>query len=459
MTSDGQDDEPAMARALEFLRSFTDYEQKAPEVMRKAALGLDRMRRVAAELGDPHRRLRGVHVTGSKGKGTTTTYADAIFRAHGLRSGRFLSPHIERMNERIAIDGRDIDDRTFGALTDRLRPFVEARRGGDFELLPTFFESLTLMGFAAFAAVPVDVVAVEVGLGGRLDATNIFDGDVALVTSIDLEHTRILGYRKEDIALEKSGIIKPGRPAISGVDPSTPAGAVIAKVAAAQGSPLWVLDRDIRIDYRPGSAPNAYRIDVDTPLARFTDLLVPTLGEHQVRNAALAVAAAALLLDRLQRRVSTDAVRAALAGTRLPARLEIIDPADQRAPIGYRVLLDSAHTPGSMAALRGVLTTVFPNRRPSALVALLSDKDVRACLAPLEGAIETLYITSAPSPRSYRADELAARIADLGLGFKVEVLGSYEVALAALPGLPVDGLVVAGSTYLAGVLRRIILRQ
>ena len=456
--------------ALAYLASFTDYEQKARERLRRESLDLGRMRGLVALFDHPERRFPVVHVAGSKGKGSTCFMVDRLARGHGLRTGRFLSPHLERVTERIAIDGTDVAPSRFAALTDRLREVVDDLIATKSEFVPSFFESIAIMGFLAFADAAVDLAVIEVGLGGRLDATNVVDPACAVITCIDLEHTRILGSTAAGIAAEKAGIVKPNRPVVSGVTPGTPEGDVIEAIATERDASLWRLGREIRVTPHP-EAPR--RFDLEFPGRRFVDLELGVAGRHQLDNAALAVAAlirSAASSDNddigsRPRRPSfepaDDLVRDRLRDLILPGRLEIHDVRDDgngdeipTPPLRGRVVLDCAHTPGSMKGLAEALPDLFASRRPTLLLGMLRDKRVEECLEPLIPFISDVLVTSVPSPRGIAAEDLATRVRDVaGSDRRIEVIDVVEGGVEALRPFDLDGLVVAGSVYLAGWIR------
>ncbi|HGY90141.1 MAG TPA: bifunctional folylpolyglutamate synthase/dihydrofolate synthase [Planctomycetes bacterium] len=450
MTSTENGDAPKtdFDRAMAWLAGFTDYEQALPDGRRGPRFELDRMEALLDALHHPERRRGILHVAGSKGKGSVVLMLDRVGREHGARTGRFLSPHLEHVTERIAVGGHPLEEARFAHFARRLAPYVEACLRSDPTRLPTFFESITAMAHLAFQAADCDWISLEVGLGGRLDATNLVTPEVSIITPIDLEHTRVLGRDLESIAREKAGILKPGVPAVTAMDDTSAAGRVIAQIARDLDCPLWRLGREILVEGLQYGA-DGWRFQVRTPMMSFPDLLLATPGVHQTDNAAVALGALAQWAAHGGPAIRPALVARALRDLELPGRTEVFPPA---APRRATVLLDTAHTPDSFRRLAGCLERVFPDRKPDVVLGLLRDKDVESCLAPLRGRIGRLVVTEPPSPRALPAHALARRAqAALGVSSPPIPIPLDELAawITSRPG----GVVVAGSTYLAGELR------
>jgi dihydrofolate synthase/folylpolyglutamate synthase len=441
--------EAAYQRALDFWFGRVNYEQRAP---RPADLKLDEMRALLRRLGEPHRRLRVLHVAGSKGKGSTSAMLAAILQAAGYRTGLFTSPHLCGVEERIQVDGRPICAAELTALLDEIRTVVEGP--GQPGLTPTFFEVATAAGFLHFVRRRVDVAVVEVGLGGRFDSTNLCQPLVALVTSISFDHTRQLGNRLASIAWEKAGIIKPGRPAVSGAT-APEARAVIERVCRERQAPLRQLGVDFQYRYEPGQVTSKGdrqpRVQVFSDRRAWPPLELGLLGEHQAANAAVALAC----VEQLRAagwHVEDRAVAAGLAGVSWPARLEVV----QRRPL---LVLDCAHNVASAEALVETLRTSFPRGGRRWLVfAVSNDKDVPGMLQILaphfHRAFLTRYTTSA---RAVPPEELAAlldRVAELPHTLAATPAAAWQEA-RELAG-PEDLVCITGSVFLAGELRPLL---
>src|SRR5262245_49820618 len=311
--------------ALSLLYGRVNYEQRSP---RPSDLKLDRMHALLRRLGEPHRRLRVVHVAGSKGKGSTAAMLASVLHRAGYRTGLFTSPHLGRIEERVQIEGQPISPEEFAALAGELAPAV---RYLDDRLAegsrPTFFELVTAVGLLASAGRRVDVAVLEVGLGGGFASTNVVAEPLAcVITSISFDHTQQLGNTLASIAREKAGIVKPRAPTVSGAT-AEEARAVIAEVCRRRRSPLAELGRDFHYRYEPGlvtgPATRTPRVAVTTAARACPALELGLLGEHQAANAAVALATVERLRER-GLRVDDAAVAAGLAGVNWPARLEVV---------------------------------------------------------------------------------------------------------------------------------------
>jgi dihydrofolate synthase/folylpolyglutamate synthase len=465
-------------------------------------LKLERMRALLRLLGDPHDRLRIVHVTGTKGKGSTCALLAAVLRAAGYRVGLFTSPHLEYVEERIQVDGAPISAAELAARMEEVAPAVRALEAAGPG--PTFFEVGTALGFLHFVRRRVDVAVVEVGLGGRFDSTNVCRPLVAVVTSVGLDHTAQLGNTVEAIAFEKAGIIKRRVPVVSGVTEPGPRD-VIRRTAAGLAAPLWELGRDFRYEYRaggagepsvpgpgfltsplageagargspgggaaPGSPPHPpLRGDLPrqgggeygggraiAPLPavevvtarRYPPLALGLLGRHQAHNAAVAVAA----VERLREaglHVPDAAVARGLAGVEWPARVEVVS----RSPV---VVLDTAHNVPSAAALVATLRESVPAAgRKAVVLAVSADKDAAGILRVLAGYFDHFHLTRyGNNPRGVPPEKLAGVLAGVAPGAGATVHPSAAAAWAAAWAAagPADLVCVAGSVFLAGELR------
>jgi dihydrofolate synthase/folylpolyglutamate synthase len=416
---------PAESRgpATEFLFSLERFGMK---------FGLANMAALCAALGHPERAFPSILIAGTNGKGSVAAMADTALRAAGLRSARYTSPHLQRLTERFVIDGREVEAGRLESSAGRVREAVEHLiASGTLEALPTFFESTTAVAFDLFRDARVDVAVLEVGLGGRLDATNVVTPIATAIVSIDFDHQAQLGDTLASIAAEKAGIIKPGVPVVCGAMPAE-AMAVIERIASERGAPLL-------------------RAGGDRPLAdRIAALPLALAGEHQRANAAVALRLLETVdADRRHAvRVGEAARIAGLTEVRWPGRLEAI------ARHGRPVLLDAAHNPAGARALASYLSMHAPGG--AALVfGAMKDKAVAEMLRALAPAARVLVCTTAPTPRAMTADELVEIAAGLGLAAAAIADPMDAIDEAAKTPYPV---IVAGSIFLIGAVRERITR-
>ena len=402
-----------------------------------------------ARLGDPHVGLPVVHIAGSKGKGSTALYLEAILNAAGLRTGTFTSPHLQRWTERYRIDARESTPTEFAALFARLQPHVLELLEEDNESAPSFFDVLTAAAFLLFAESRVDCAIIETGIGGRLDATNVVRPLLACITSVELEHTDKLGTSIAAIAGEKAGVIKKGAPLIIGPLPGE-AESVIRHRARSLGTTVSALGQDIALDTR--AEPDGGRvIRVFDEGREYHAVLPAAASDCGAHNAALAIACAHRVAGRSEGRLQA-AVTRALADTRLPGRMEVV---------GERpwIVIDGAHTPASTRALAEMLKRL-PAQKMHLVVSLTAARDAAAVLAPLLARAHRVVVTNADATRSLDSRRLAADLINHGYpAFRVTATPDPRKAvLETREALaPHDLLCVAGSMYMAGVARETLL--
>jgi len=389
-------------------------------------LGLDNIRAILEALGHPERAWRSIHVAGTNGKGSVAAMVERGLRAAGLKTGRYTSPHLDVVEERVAIDGEAVGRPAFAAAIDTVFTAVDAAtRAGTLTVVPTFFEVSTAVAFEMFRQAGVEVAIVEVGLGGRFDATNVLQPEVAAITSIAFDHERHLGNTLSQIAFEKAGIAKPGTPLVVGRLPDEAARRVAA-VAAEIGAPL--------IDAHGTATDRVY-----PPLK----LSLP--GRHQLENAAVAVA----VLETWSSRVSfipTSAIVTGLTDCHWPARLEWLRLAD-----GGELLIDAAHNPAGAAALATYLQDT--NLAPIPIVlAVMADKDLAGMVKPLLPVASGFVATTVPHTRARPADDLAAALRVLAPRLPIEAEANAEAAVVRALERSARA-VAAGSIFLIGPLR------
>lgn len=405
-------------------------------------LGLERVRALLTSLGEPQRAVPVVHVTGTNGKGSVSAMCASIGASAGLRSGLYLSPHLQELNERVQQDGALISDAALRAALDRVEGACAAWAAAHGPVegpVLTCFEALTVAAFDHFARSRPDLTVIEVGLGGRLDATNVVTPEVSVITSVGLDHTERLGQDTASIAAEKAGILKPGVPAVVGrLDRE--AMAVVRSMAATQGCPLRVLDQDFALREEPGGG-----LVFSSSERCIAELYIPLEGRFQRDNTAIAVAAmVALGARRPELAASNEAVRAGLARVRHPGRMEWL---------AEDVLADGAHNAAGAQALAAALAERPRDRDRVLLLGASRDKDVRAIAAALAPQVDRVYTTACAHPRAMAPGEVARALVDLHL--PVTPAGPL---VEALPLARERGglVVVAGSLYLVGATRDLL---
>ncbi|WP_082124058.1 Mur ligase family protein [Arthrobacter sp. YC-RL1] len=366
---------------------------------------MDPMFRAMEILGEPQKACPVIHITGTNGKTSTARMIESLLRAHDLRTGRYSSPHLVSVTERISVDGEPVSEETFVRVWDEISPFLEIvdaeldERG---ETRLTYFEAVTILAFAIFAEVPVDVVVLEVGLGGITDATNVADGDVSVITPISLDHTDLLGDTTELIAQEKVGILKPGGYLVSSVQPVDAADVLLARArelevrTAFESLDFKLLDRQIAV--------GGQLLSIQGQAATYDEIFLPLFGAHQAQNAAVALAAVEAFLGGGERELNADLVREGFAQASSPGRLELVRTAPS-------ILVDAGHNPDGIRVSAEAIRESFGFSRLVLMVGILQEKDAEAMLYTMReeygDLVEDLCITQSSSPRAIPAGELA----------------------------------------------------
>lgn len=418
---------------------------------------LDRIAALTELLGDPQQAYPVVHLTGTNGKTTTSRMIDDLLRARGLRTGRFTSPHVESMTERISLDGEPLTEEAFARAYTDIAAYLDLVDADQPHPL-SFFETVVGMAFSAFADSPVDVALVEVGMGGSWDATNVADGTVAVVTPIAVDHARYLGDRAGTIAVEKAGIIKPGATVVVAAQDEDVM-AVLAERAQEVGATLLSEGTDFAVVHR-AAAVGGQVVDLQGLRGRYDEVFLPLYGAHQAQNAVLALAAAEVLAggDPL----ADDLVREAFGVVTSPGRLEVV----RRGPT---VMLDAAHNPHGAAALVEAVRDSFTFDPLIGVVAMMGDKDAEGFLGELEPVLSQIVITRSSTDRSMAADELGDIARDLFGEHRVVVHDRLDdaleeaVTLAETGGsggesIGSGGVLVTGSVVTVGEARAMLRR-
>ncbi|HWJ82108.1 MAG TPA: folylpolyglutamate synthase/dihydrofolate synthase family protein [Nocardioides sp.] len=415
---------------------------------------LDRILAFTELLGDPQRAYRSIHLTGTNGKTSTSRMIDALLRTLELRTGRFTSPHVERMGERISIDGEPLDDDAFVRAFNDVAPYTHLVDEQETHPL-SFFETIVGMAYAAFADAPVDVAVVEVGMGGSWDATNVIDADVAVVTPIALDHTRYLGGTPAAIAEEKAGIIKAGATAVVALQDADVLEVLLRRAAevgatvAREGLEFGVVDRT--------PAVGGQVLTLQGLRGRYDDVFLPLYGAHQAQNAVLALAAVEAFLGGDQP-LSDEVVREAFEHVTSPGRLEVV----RRSPT---IVLDAAHNPAGAEATAAALEDSFRFDPLVGVIGVMADKDHEGLLAAFEPHLEQVVITQNSTARAMPAEELAVVAREVFGADRVTVVPRLADALDAAAALAESGsgdslssgaVLVTGSVVTVGEARALL---
>jgi len=441
-------------RAVEIYRELLS---RAPE--NQIEPDLDRMRMISDLTGEPQRAQPIIHLTGTNGKTSTARMIEALLRELNLRTGRYTSPHLSNVRERIAIDGAPITAAKFAAVWDDLQPYLaivdeQSEASGGPRL--TYFETLTAMAYAAFSDAPVDVGIVEVGMGGKWDATNIADAQVAVIAPIARDHEKWLGHSLTEIAHEKAGIIKPDSTVIMAQQREEVAEILLAAAAEAgarviqEGIDIVVLDRQVAV--------GGQLLTLQTPAGIYEGIFLPLLGAHQAHNALLALAAVEQFIGS-GGALAGEVVERALGEVSSPGRFELL----RSSPT---IIVDAAHNAAGAGALGAALEEVFNFERTVAIVGMLDDKAAEAFLSELEPVISDVVITEPASPRALPLEELAEIARDVFDEDRVHVAARLDDAVDQAATLaethegPLGGgVVITGSIVLVAHARILLGRE
>ena len=403
--------------------------------------GLERITALLEFMGDPQDAYPSVHIAGTNGKTTLSRMVQQILGAHGLATAGFTSPHLDVVEERFTLHGMTIDTKDFVDAVADIAWFVEAfeQQSGT---SVTYFEVTAALAFSIFATAAVDVAVIEVGLGGRLDATNVFDAAVSVITGIDIDHTEFLGSSLEEIAVEKVAIVDSGGTLISGILPAA-AQATIAERVDDTGA-NWIRTNEDFSVVDAEVAVGGWQCSIDGVFGRYEDLYLPIHGRHQVDHLATAIATSEMFLGR---ELDHDALAFAVGSMSAPGRLEVVG----RRPL---VIVDGAHNVQGVGGLAETLMHEFPAMEWQLVLGVRGERDVAELVAPMEGLVEHVFATAPDDPAAIPPERVAAA-AKVSLGTEATVLPDVLDALAHAKEAAGEegGVVVAGSLYLVGEVR------
>lgn len=440
------------ARALDYLLTLPDWERGVGSRPTRAQILLERPAALLDALGNPQTRYHSILIAGTKGKGSTAAMLESILRAAGYKTGLYTSPHLHTYRERIRVNGALISENDFargvGAIQPLLAELVSTHSA--FESFTTF-EAMTALALRHFAREKIDVAILEVGLGGRLDATNVVDADLSLITQLSFDHTAVLGDSLPKIAFEKAGIIKQRKIVLTAPQPPD-ALAVIERAARAKDANLAVAERDWlwlggQDDFMVAGAPRA---GVWNDYWHYADLHMPLLGQHQFINAGLAVAAAKTWTESLKQELGATAARQGLAATQWFGRLEILQTRSAAQPF---IVTDGAHNGAAMEKLAAALEMYFEFEKLYLIFGALRDKNLDELLAPLAFKVAHVWTLETRHPRSWSADALARALNARGIAADAASDMSAALTAARAVAAPRDLICLTGSLSIAALAR------
>lgn len=439
-------------QAEEFLLQTIDYEKLTQYKYDTSTFDLKRMEEMMLSVGNPHKKRRAVHITGTKGKGSTSIIIAAVLKGLGLKTGLFTSPHLIYLGERMKVNDKTISQEMFVQLINMLKPYIDRITLKNPILMPTFFEIVTAIAFLYFERMKTDLSVLEVGMGGRLDSTNIILPEVSVITPVGYDHTDRLGQTLDRIAFEKAGIIKEGVPVISSIQ-EPDALAVISKTCKEKNSRLYLVGRDILIrNIKVTKRDGIYgtECEVRTWRNNYKNIFLPLVGRHQVENCATAIGSLEVLSETGVIKVDNELIINALAKIRCPARIEVIS----ENPL---IVVDTAHTVASMKILRESIKENFSFKKLVLVIGLSSDKDIAGVLKEIACISDDLILTRTGNPREAAPEEMAVTAKRFSPNNLMVIEDIDEALKEAKRIAKKDDLIcVTGSFFLAGKVKEIL---
>jgi dihydrofolate synthase/folylpolyglutamate synthase len=403
-------------------------------------------------VGDPHKKRRAVHITGTKGKGSTAIIIASVLQTLGLKTGLFTSPHLIYLGERMKVNDRMISQKMFVQLINMLKPYVDRITLNNPILMPTFFEIVTAIAFLYFERKKTDISVLEVGMGGRLDSTNIILPEISVITPVGYDHTDRLGHTLNRIAYEKAGIIKEGVPVISSIqEPDTLT--VISKTCKEMRSRLYLVGRDVLInDIKVTKRNGTYgtECEIRTWKKNYKNIFLPLVGRHQVENCAAAIGSLEVLSETGVIKVDNELIINALAKIRCPARIEVIST-------NPLIVLDTAHTVASMKILRESIKENFSFNKLVLIIGLSADKDIEGVLKEISCIADNLILTRTGNPREAEPEQMAVTAKRFSQNNLMVIEDIVEALKEAKRIAKKDDLIcITGSFFLAGKVKEIL---
>ncbi len=439
-------------QANEFLLQTIDYEKLTQYKYDTSTFDLKRMEEMMAFAGNPHKKGKCAHITGTKGKGSTATIIASVFKELGLKTGLFTSPHLIYLGERMKVNDRMISQAMFVQLINRVKPYIDRIILKNPTLMPTFFEIVTAIAFLYFEKKKADISVLEVGMGGRLDSTNIILPEISVITPIGYDHTDRLGHTLDRIAYEKAGIIKEGVPVVSSMQ-EPEALSVISKTCKEKNVRLYLVGRDIVInDIKVTKRNDVYgtECEIRTWRNKYKNIFLPLIGQHQIENCAIAIGALEVLSETGVIKAGNEMVINALTKVKCPARIEVVS----ENPL---VVLDTAHTVSSMKILRESIKENLSFKKLIVVIGLSEDKDIAGVLREIACATDDLILTRTGNPRETAPEQMAVT-AKRFYHKKPIVIEDIDEALKEAKNIANknDLICITGSFFLAGKVKKLL---
>ncbi len=447
-----QDSFNSFEQAEDFLLQTIDYEKLTQYKYDTTSFDLSRMEEMMSFVGCPQKENRYVHISGTKGKGSTSIIIASILKELGLKTGLFTSPHLIYLGERMKVDGRMISKKTFVHLISKLKPYIDKTVLMNPALMPTFFEIITAIAFLYFEKKSVDISVLEVGMGGRLDSTNIIEPEVTVITPVGYDHMDKLGHTLDKIAYEKAGIIKKNTPVVSSIQ-EPEALSTITKISKEKKSPLYLVGKDVLInDVKVIKRGGVYGTicEIKTWRNRYKQLFLPLIGRHQIENCATAIATIEVLSETGVIDTDSETIINALTKIKCPARIEVVS----NNPL---IVLDTAHTDASMKILKESIQETLPYKNLILIIGLSSDKDIEGVLREILSIANNLILTRTGNPREADPEQMAI-IAKRFYQKEISIIEDIDEALnkAKMIADKDDLICITGSFFLAGKAEKIV---